>query len=1133
MHRNVLYSASMQPGRRRLIRYWVPAARLALFLLAPPGVPTVAVLIFAFLAFYLQAGNPMRWKAPPSASQSFLAPLGSVPSSARSGAGDMPASTEAPAPSNASPDVGQAFNSLPRVEETGAAYPGARQYPGASSQVYFPYIAGQPLFYQDPAIWSSLVQRNVLYSASAAASMGAAFPPELEVAASAPAASSDLTGEARVSLFRHRFYPDEDLQQTELVIFADTRYQVWLDGEWVGRGPARFSLTYREYDIFPLGNLPAGEHVLAVLVQWAPNIRRAESSVPMLRAHLQGNGKSGVRRLARTSSEWRALETDAWQSQSALVHAWSLIGPTELLDLRRLPVDWFTPNFDDAGWGYAALLEAGSLDPAAEYAPRSIPHLVEYTVSPLVADAGRLSPGFLLGEFLPSASGVAAVTYTVPLTVTTGLTVTLEILQESLPPTVSLTVDGAAPLWLPAATVGTPTLPERPDVYTTSLYLESGSHQILLNAVPAAGMAVAIAPASTEAPAQQPPALQVELPFQQGLHAGHRLLLANPQPDPAAVIISPGADLSVSFESLPGYIILDLGRTIHGRLAAQVSGPPGAVLDIGWDERLTPGGRPLPYPGSLHPQWNQVDSWILDGSQRPISTLDARAGRYILIAAWGDGPIKLQQITVTEERYPALQTGFFLSPDSQLNEIWQTGIDTMRPNMTDAYTDTPWRERGQWWGDAYVGILANRAAFGDTLLWKRGLRLMANALVTYEAPGMAPHPNDTHMLDYAMLWVDSLASYTRVSGDLAEATHAYPQVSGLVQHLEMLENDSTGLLDLPQLHWSQTAYIDSLGQDSRYGQSTALNALYTQALRAAAEIAMYNGDASTAGQWESKAETVRQAINQHLYRLSEGRYLSTLYQGQPVDSTPHAQAWALAYGIPDAGEQDRVAQALLDLLSPDPANPNLNILGFNWVLEGLGRSGHIDQALDLIALYYGSMLDQGAATWWEQFAADADWRASLSHAWGVSPTWFLSSYVLGATQTSPTTWEVRPPFAASASFTASASFSASASFTAIQSVQGAIPIQNNPGRVSILEVSWQRSCSRATLQVGAPAGTQGEIILPQMSAETLIWVNGVLVDHNGPSARSYPSAPAYLDTNGELHIPASTGSLLVEIEPGC
>jgi alpha-L-rhamnosidase len=1094
MHRNVLYSESMQPGSRLLIRYRAPAARLALFLLRlPAGVPTVAVLVFTFLAFQLQAGNPMRWTAP--------------------------ASTEAPrwkasAPSNASPDVGQAFNSLPRVEETGAAYPGARQYPGASSQVYFPYIAGQPLFYQDPAIWSSPVQRNVLYSAADVPTAAASAPVILNAnpkdwsvkeLAPAPGAPTALTGEARVSLFRHRFYPDEDLQQTELVIFADTRYQVWLDGEWVGRGPARFSLSYREYDIFPLGNLPAGEHVLAVLVQWAPNIRRAESSVPLLRAHLQGNGKSGVRRLARTSSEWRTLETDAWQSQSALVHAWNLIGPTELLDLRRLPVDWFTPNFDDAGWGYATLLEAGSLDPAAEYAPRSIPNLVEYSVSPLVAGAGRLSPGFLLGEFLPS-TGVPAVTYTVPLTVTTGLTVTLEILQESLPPTVSLTVDGAALVWLPARPVGQADSLPRPDVYTTSLYLESGSHQILLNAVPAAGMAVAIAPSP-----QSNPALQVELPFQQGLHAGHRLLLANPQPDPAAVIITPGADLSVSFESLPGYIILDLGRTIHGRLAAQVSGPPGAVLDIGWDERLTPGGRPLPYPGiNLHPQWNQVDSWILDGSQRPISTLDARAGRYILIAAWGVGPIKLQQITVTEERYPALQTGFFLSSDSQLNTIWQTGIDTMRPNMTDAYTDTPWRERGQWWGDAYVGILANRAAFGDTLLWKRSLRLMANALVTYEAPGMAPHPNDTHMLDYAMLWVDSLAVYTRVSGDLAEATHAYRQVSGLVQHLGMLENDSTGLLDLPQLHWSQTAYIDSLGQDSRYGQSTALNALYTQALRAAAEIARYNGDASTAGQWESKAETLRQAINQHLYQLTEGRYLSTLYQGQPVAPTPHAQAWALAYGIPDAGEQDRVAQALLDLLSPDPANPNLNILGFNWVLEGLGRSGHIDQALDLIALYYGSMLDKGATTWWEQFAADADWRTSLSHAWGVSPTWFLSSYVLGATQTSPSTWEVRPPFAASSSFAASASFSA------IQSVQGAIPIQNNPGRVSILEVSWQRSCSRATLQVGAPAGTQGEIILPRMPAGTLIWVNGVPVDQNG-----------------ELHIPASPGSLLVEIEPGC
>jgi alpha-L-rhamnosidase len=103
--------------------------------------------------------------------------------------------------------------------------------------------------------------------------------------------------------------------------------------------------------------------------------------------------------------------------------------------------------------------------------------------------------------------------------------------------------------------------------------------------------------------------------------------------------------------------------------------------------------RPLPYPGSLHPQWNQVDSWVLDGTPRTLSTIDARAGRYILIAVWGSGHIRLRNLSVYEERYPLAQKGSFHSSSPLLDTIWQIGVDTAIPNMTGAYAD-PWRERG-------------------------------------------------------------------------------------------------------------------------------------------------------------------------------------------------------------------------------------------------------------------------------------------------------------------------------------------------------------------------------------------------------------------------------------------------------
>ncbi len=158
-----------------------------------------------------------------------------------------------------------------------------------------------------------------------------------------------------------------------------------------------------------------------------------------------------------------------------------------------------------------------------------------------------------------------------------------------------------------------------------------------------------------------------------------------------------------------------------------------------------------------------MDSWILDANERVITTIDARAGRYILFAAWGVGPVRLEDIVIQEERYPSENLGSFQSSDPLLDRIWQVGVDTLYPNRTDGYTDTPWRERGQWWGDAYVASHIDRVATGDLGLLKRGLSLMADEFEHTSAPGLAPNGNGTHMLDYAMLWVLSLSEYDRLT----------------------------------------------------------------------------------------------------------------------------------------------------------------------------------------------------------------------------------------------------------------------------------------------------------------------------------------------------------------------------------
>ena len=916
-----------------------------------------------------------------------------------------------------------------------------------------------------------------------------------------------------IALFRLSFNLPQSLPEAELQLFADTRYQAWMDGDFIGRGPARFARTYRQYDVYTLTALAPGEHVLAVQVQWSPDDRRSESVRPLLQGSLQGMLPDGSPFVIRTGPVWQALLSPAWRSDAALIHQWGLIGFTELLDLSLLPADWNQPGFYAGDWPQAVVVdpyqEAVSLSawqtavdainirPAQanatellspiRYSPRDIAFPVNTAIPVTLIDSGTLLPGRSIAE-LPAGTPAGT---TLPFQADTATSIMIETLGLSVPPADSLILlDGSTLTWQPAGA-------QRPDVYQTQSNLAEGAHTLTLNPSDQ-GLTFAVSTNGLSS---------LTLPFQQGSHAGRRLLLAEPVSQPGSVIANPGELNSLEFIQLPAYAVLDLGQVIHGRISAQVSGPAGTVIDIGWDERLLEGTlRPLPYPGSLHSLWNQTDSWVLDGTARQISTIDARSGRYILIAIWGSGSVRLDELVVYAEGYPLIQTGEFQSSDPLLDQIWQIGVDTVQLNMVDATMD-PWRERGQWWGDSYLIDQVNQMAFGDASLLRRGLLFMENAFAETGAPGCAPHNNNMHMLDYAMLWVHSLADYAHRTGDLALLVDTYPTLQQFIQHLESHTNTDTGLLDLPKTSWAETAYIDTLGYSSRYGQSAALNAMYYATLQNAAEVAMQLGDTANLELWQARADSVKNNLNSLLYLPEQGRYITNIYDGTAYPPTLYAQAWPLAYGIVPEGDQERVASALLELLSTDPATPNVGTYGFYWVLKGLGLAGYIDQALAVTKSYYGRMIDRGATTWWENFLADQSYTNALSHGWGSAPTWFISTYVLGLAQTAPDEWRFQPAIGS------------------LSSASGAIPLGQG-----VLQASWQTGGCQAGaasgmiyMQVSAPSATRGQVILPGAGIQ---WVN-----LNGETIllTSLATNPA----SSQVVIPLGSGEQIIEIGTAC
>jgi len=208
-------------------------------------------------------------------------------------------------------------------------------------------------------------------------------------------ASPLLAEEAnRYVYFRYGFDIPGAIAEAHIYCSADGRYQLFVNGQRVGRGPARCNPAWQymdRYDLTPY--LHPGPNVIAALAH-SYGRHTAWYELPSwehVRAFgcggffLQGDvviaGADAAASPIRldTNETWRYLEADAWQRD---VPAGSL-GFVEYYDARQSPRDWTGLDFDDSTWGLAENLRvpgrnyAGDVVPFPIMIPTDIPPLNE------------------------------------------------------------------------------------------------------------------------------------------------------------------------------------------------------------------------------------------------------------------------------------------------------------------------------------------------------------------------------------------------------------------------------------------------------------------------------------------------------------------------------------------------------------------------------------------------------------------------------------------------------------------------------------------------------------------------------------------------------------------------------------
>jgi hypothetical protein len=784
------------------------------------------------------------------------------------------------------------------------------------------------------------------------------------------AAPQRLPDEAqRFMYFRRGFVLRAVPAQAPVLATADGRYQLFVNGVRVARGPARSSAACGQLDPIDLAPfLRPGRNVLAALAH-AYGRHNAWYELPGWDAarafgcggfFLQGEVDDGGGQVLRldTGSGWRCLEASAWRRG---VPANSL-GTAEIFDARLSP-PWTEVEFDDTDW------------PAAE----------------ALCVAGRAYTGDVRPFQHLSLRDIPA--------------------QREAPPVAARVV---------------------------------------------AWREVAALPASEDVAAQMTAELETAAPQ----------ALQHVRFDPASAIAQT-ADTAHALS-----LVYDFGEVLAGYIGFELDGPAGAVLDFYPGEQMMADGRVRIFDGIAGYDAPIGHRYVLKDGPQHWQRFEWNGLRYLQLTLRDCArPLRLKAVTLTPTGYPVQPRGSFACSDPLLNRIWQAGATTLARCMHDAYIDCPSREQRQWM-DAYVAARINYVAFGDGALAARAIRQFAESqrpdgLTMMAAPGDFSLAGFTNIPDFCLYWILMIGDHRLFVDDPALADAVYPAVAKALQWFERQLDDDHLLGQVPM--W---VFVDWAETDKR-GQVTALNALYVAALQVAAELARQVGHERAAAAYDGTRARVLEAVNRHLWDEARGVYVDARRDGrQSRRISQQTNAAVVAFGVAPPERRQRIWQTVLDparlvlthALGADgrvtPFDEETQVVraqpfSCHVLHRALRLDGRSDNIVQHIRQAWAPLLADGETTLREVWQLDA--VTSQCHAWSGTPTFDLSSDVLGVAPLQPGCRRLR----------------VAPQPAGLRWARGVFPAPQGD-----LAVAWTCSGDQFDLEVSIPAGCEAELQPP-------------------------------------------------------
>jgi hypothetical protein len=455
--------------------------------------------------------------------------------------------------------------------------------------------------------------------------------------------------------------------------------------------------------------------------------------------------------------------------------------------------------------------------------------------------------------------------------------------------------------------------------------------------------------------------------------------------------LSPGTSL---------HLILDRKTLTTAYPILTVSGGKGAKIwltysEALYDNQMHKGDRDEVGDRQAH---GLKDNFLPDGGQhRTFQPLWWRTWRYLALDIETAGePLTLESLTAAFTAYPFEEKATFVSPDSDLRQIWDVSWRTARLDAHETYMDTPYYEQLQYVGDTRIQALISYAVANDDRLARQALKAFdASRFPDGITRSRYPSSLAQTIPTFSLLWIGMVRDWWNYRPDPEPARASLPGVRTVLDWFAGYEQPDGLLRKLPW--WSFIDWVPK-GEIPTYdanGESCMTTLQYLGALNDAAALEKGLGDAVFVERDLKRAAHVRSALTAKCWDAQRNLMAET-----PEHKGYSQQASILGVLFDVVPKESRLA-VMENVLKIEPGDKLDDVLSASYyfryyLARALEHAGMSDRYLDAIKPWR-DLLPQHFTTWPE---TPGETRSD-SHAWSAHPIYDLLTLVAGIEPASP------------------------------------------------------------------------------------------------------------------------------------